>query len=964
MSIERHFIGWNGSLAELTAKAILAGAAPAPGMKAIDLSSHRVIVPSQFAGRLIREQLAIQSPHGVLLPKIETPESFLNWGETNTSTATPTEALLTWIEVLEKTDRSELQDLFPGSGGGRFDFNHAKRFAKILCELRDELGGSATINDFAGVGRNPKNPEPQRWSDLAKLEERYRELLKHLGLKDHNDLRVELANGTGKPEGVTHIWLASISEPQPLFLTALKRIEPDFSIHILVGADIDETNNFDTWGRPKPEVWRERKSEWKDFKNNVHVVGSPNDSTVKLRQLLGAAKPQDCVHAVCACDRETDAPKITALIHSLGGEAINPLGNAHSSNPLHQTLSVLIKLLGKDEPDLAITKEAVLIPSILQLIFKDASPKKFTYINKTVDWADQYFFRGLLSDTCSEIQRINNTEEEKLTIICDTLKSVVSWRDHHLSLDWQSSLTDIVDGLIDKKNLDEDNLDDAFTLEVIESLFKQATQVNASFSSRSDLSHQDLMGLTLDTTAAQRFRRNDAKEAVNLPGWIEAPWEPVPHLIIFGLNDHLIPKSRHAHPFLPAKLCEMVGLPTNEEKFAAAAYTFEQLWRQRQESGLLDIIVPQQDTEGEPLRPSRLLFLGPDEQLCTRVQHLFTDTPNQEAQPYWEIPEEHKLIPLADSESAEKAKRSISATAFKDFLGNSAEYWLKRALKLNAVEYGQIELNNSGFGTLIHGALKLFGQEYINKTTGDLNEITEALNRCFDQHVRDTFGENPTSSITVQLESAKTRLLAFAPKQLELFKEGWLIHSVETPLPKLDKKDFFGVEITGTYDRLDVHNDGIRYRVYDYKTFKEAEDTVKKHLETADDNDVFKSEIINKKGKIEVKRWIDLQLPVYHLCVSTNLKKNGNAVSKVEVGYICLPENNIPVIKIWEKYTENNCDKVALETIKRVCERISEGTPEAFQSILHESEYPILKTLKGRPIESYMKINQLGEIRK
>ena len=78
MSIERHFIGWNGSLAELTAKAILAGAAPAPGMKAIDLSSHRVIVPSQFAGRLIREQLAIQSPHGVLLPKIETPESFLN----------------------------------------------------------------------------------------------------------------------------------------------------------------------------------------------------------------------------------------------------------------------------------------------------------------------------------------------------------------------------------------------------------------------------------------------------------------------------------------------------------------------------------------------------------------------------------------------------------------------------------------------------------------------------------------------------------------------------------------------------------------------------------------------------------------------------------------------------------------------------------------------------------------------
>ena len=409
----------------------------------------------------------------------------------------------------------------------------------------------------------------------------------------------------------------------------------------------------------------------------------------------------------------------------------------------------------------------------------------------------------------------------------------------------------------------------------------------------------------------------------------------------------------------------MVGLSTNEEKFAAAAFTFEQLWRQRQESGFLDIIVPQQDTEGEPLRPSRLLFLGPDEHLCARVQYLFTDTPNQEAQPYWEIPEEHKLIPLADSESAEKAKHSISATSFKDFLGNSAEYWLKRALKLNAVEYGQIELNNSGFGTLIHGALKLFGQEYINKTTDDIDEIRQAFNRCFDQHVRDVLGESPANSIKVQLESAKSRLLAFAPKQLELFKEGWLIHSVETSLPKLDKKDFFGVEITGTYDRLDAHSDGIRYRVYDYKTFSKAKNADTEHLGTANQNGLFTSEITNKDGKIEAKRWIDLQLPVYHLCVSTDLiKKNPELTPKVEVGYICLPENNNPQIKIWENYTENNCDKVALEVIRQVCEKISEGTPDAFQSILSESEYPILKTLTGRPIESYMKINQLGEVRK
>ena len=178
----------------------------------------------------------------------------------------------------------------------------------------------------------------------------------------------------------------------------------------------------------------------------------------------------------------------------------------------------------------------------------------------------------------------------------------------------------------------------------------------------------------------------------------------------------------------------------------------------------------------------------------------------------------------------------------------------------------------------------------------------------------------------------------------------------------MDKKDFFGVEITGTYDRLDVHSDGVRYRVYDYKTFSKAKNADTNHLGTANLDDLFISEItIN--DKTDTKRWIDLQLPVYHLCVSTGLERDLKIKPKVEVGYICLPEKE-PVIKIWENYTENDCDKAALEIIKRVCEKISEGTPEAFQSILSESEYPILKTLKGRPIESYMKINQLGEIRK
>ena len=62
--------------------------------------------------------------------------------------------------------------------------------------------------------------------------------------------------------------------------------------------------------------------------------------------------------------------------------------------------------------------------------------------------------------------------------------------------------------------------------------------------------------------------------------------------------DHLIPRVTHAHPYLPASLRTLAGLPTNEAVFASAAFTFEQLWRRRLGHGWLDVIVPQQDADG------------------------------------------------------------------------------------------------------------------------------------------------------------------------------------------------------------------------------------------------------------------------------------------------------------------------------------------------------------------------------
>lgn len=963
-----------------------------------------MIVPSSFASRLIQEELAkLSSGHvgtvtrghgdeleaqrlggsvdqnntgstGVLLPIFQTPTEFLNFGDSNTQAASSADALMAWIEVLQATDRSTLPHLFPNGKPGQFTFEEAKRLAETLFELRDELGGSAQGLDFAGVAALPKNPEIPRWNDLATLESGYREVLTRRGLKDHNDLRSELARGDGKPEGVTHIWLVGLTDPQPLFITALERLQEHFTIQAIVGADPDEAKNFDQWGRPLPEGWTDRRSDWKDYARSVHVVGDAPGALKKLRTLLGDTLPTDGVHAVCACDREVDAPKIAALIHSLGAEAVNPLGVAHGSHGLHHALRAWSRCLGAQEPDFDVLREALRIPDLVRMTTGGATPAAFTDLNEQLDVADRTMLRGTISEVCAQIASLPKPEDDfrkeadyaAMQKLPPRLEALLKLREEQLAMSWQEALESTISLLTVGKKLREDDPDGAFAIEVAETILETAKEIEAAHQAgTTELTHEQLIGLTLDAASTQRHRRSDAQEAVNLPGWVEAPWDPVPHMILFGLNDHLIPRVTHAHPYLPASLRTLAGLPTNEAVFASAAFTFEQLWRRRLGHGWLDVIVPQQDADGNPLRPSRLLFQAPDESLGTRVNHLFADAPNSDAQPYWEIADAHKFVPLAEAKGAARVVKSISATAFKAYLADPAEFWLKRALGMDEVKHGSIELDAAGFGSLAHGALEIFGNDNLDKAVTDPGEIHRQLMACLGKHVEAHFGNDPSTAIRLQIEAARARLTAFVKTQAAMAAEGWVIKAVEGELPK---DDSLGIEIKGSFDRLDFNTRTGEWRVYDYKTFNHAKNPVGTHTATGADGEPFTSTIRarNRKGEdtgqTKVIRWKDLQLPVYH----RSLKLGWAGIGKddiLHVGYLCLPSKVSDTgVKAWEHYHDDFL--VGAETqIREVVAALLKGGKEAYQPSEDGSEYPILAALKGRRMKEYLNIDQLGGVR-
>jgi hypothetical protein len=185
-----------------------------------------------------------------------------------------------------------------------------------------------------------------------------------------------------------------------------------------------------------------------------------------------------------------------------------------------------------------------------------------------------------------------------------------------------------------------------------------------------------------------------------------------------------------------------------------------------------------------------------------------------------------RLDPAATAEQATGFRRSISATAFKDYLSDPANFWLKHALGMRETSHDDLELDRAGFGTLLHAALEQFGRDESMREVSDPARIATRLSECLDQHFSQTFSDSPEPGLVFQRETARERLKAFAELQAELVAAGWRTIEVEGRLPKVG---IHGVEVVDGSTALDYHAASDTWRVYDYKSFDEIKDPAKIH---------------------------------------------------------------------------------------------------------------------------------------
>lgn len=994
-------------MAEHAAGEILAGRTAKPFF---DLRGVTIIVPSRFAARILEEKLAMKAPAGVLGADIVTPEQFLNWGESAAQVSTPESATLAWIETLRGIDRQNYAGFFTGRQSGPVpSFDEARALAEDFIKLQQLLGQTAGGMSFADLAefeisdsKLVDDRETSRWEALAELEEIFVTKLAEAGLIDHNRRRCQLAVNDPLPAHIRGIWLVGVSDPQPLLITALKRFMDSKTftegLHVVIKGEKKEADLFDEFGRPIPSKWVDRRMDWPAFQEQTHVVRKPQDGFAKVKELLMRHHPdgEGGMHcepygrvSVVACDRKTHTSQIVRLLHEIPGNqagkgirSADPQGAPHGKHPIHVSMSLMLDLI--ESPTFANVRRALLNPTL----FRSLTPPgtSFEKLNACFDVLDRIVPPQQLPDLLNltkayqmrledkaQSEMMDRREKFEVASIAGTHQTLVRFSEVVSNqLDECQSASVACEALL--KLTGGSKPGDMFGEDVAQAI-RRSVQTIEKRAKALGMSPFESVRIACESTKEESYRGEVQPEAVNLPGWMEIAWEPTPHMVIYGMTDDVIPGGTHSHNYLPASLRKRLGLSDPEKQFAIAAYTFEQAMRFRQKAGhRLDVILPTANDSGEGLRPSRILYMG--ETLVGaqgRLEALLSGPQASTSDPAWLIPERHKLDPALVIENddiqqrLETIKNSISATTFTSFLEDPAEFWLKQVLGMDTKDHDEIELGSAGFGTLTHDALKRYGEDTEMRDLGDEAKIITALSACLDAQIKETYGARPPASIRFQAEMARTRLENIARHQAKLIAEGWRIHSAEK---KFRHKGDLGLSITVKYDRLDRNIQNGKWRVFDYKTFAEAEHPKKTHLTTgkgkASEEEFF--DYNNEEEGEKRYRWTNLQLPCYHYVISKEVKEIGQEENLVPA-YFCLPAAKDPdPVKSWDDFhlrlgNQKSFREQAVIALRRCAQAISQLDVKDFEPAPKRPKFSVLKAFGKRDIKSYMLTQNFGVIR-
>jgi len=886
MAVSTQFLGWD----EPVIRKVVAFLLPAEMTGLVDLSGDLIVVPTRQAGRRLREALAVECAKrdtAVMSVRVVTHNALLHMDPIDQPMANDCLVRAVWARLLMDYDLSELSGLFPTQVGTQ-DFAWAVQMADVLQSLRSTLAdGGCRISDVPRM-LNDDCPEPERWRDLVALETQYLDQLTKCGLLDPLIVRIEQAATVCLPQKVRRVVVAAVPDPTPLVVRALDRIAIDLPVVVLVHADPEMAQAFDAWGRPRQSAWCDCFIEVPDPQCNIVLAATPADQCRLVKEVLAQEADQfgPADVAVGVPDSDVIPPLIEALA-SHGLPADDPAGQSVSSHPLYHLLNAYGRLLG-DRSFIALSS-FLRHPDVLEMFWQQQSIQTVALLEQ----ADRFQNHYLPLSFDDVLNRLEQTRQRRGEDYLDFRKAV-AWVQSQIDLFDLHRPDELIRQLLAQvyagRSLCQTDTGD-------ESMMAVATVVNEVLDQIGDpvldaigLGKHQTLQLLLDQLSAQAYYIARSEAIIDLEGWLELPWVDAPVLVVTGMNEGIVPDSRLSDLFLPDSLRLRLGLHSDQDWATRDAYLMRTLIEARSNDGRICFVVGKTNAQGDPLKPSRLLFRCCDEQLPTRAKQLFGHGASHQEDAAFQVSFKLRVQPPNDVATSAINPNQISVTAIRDYLACPFRYYLSHVLGMKTLDDQKRSLDALDFGSLVHEALQVLGWTQSLRQSTDEDKLSGALCDQADRWIKKRFGGSLPFPVVIQLEAAKQRLTAAARVHVALNHEGWEMIDSEYPITGL----VGGLEVRGRIDRIDRHRKSGIFRVLDYKTSDTAKPPANVHLGAVRGH-------VGAYAKVAVgrrtKSWGDLQLPLYRLM----LEQKGYTESPISVGYFNLPKAvGQTGVEVWE----------------------------------------------------------------
>ena len=840
MTDSRIFFNWNQPPLDCAARWILEESN-------LDLNNTTIALPGRRALRGLEERLAAK-------PGCGTP-NLVSIGQLNDQIvksllprASGMTRLLCWTRALQKLTPQDLQAItaqpYPNKG-----ILHWMPLAQLLRRLHGDLAAEGLLfRDVLDQDVLPIDKEIQRWKALQLIQADYLEQLEALEVGDPHCLRMQ-ALQDGSFEQPRNIVLVGVLDLNGLQRRAIS--ESDWEVNSLVFAPEDTKDGFCDLGTINPTYWANKERTFPLDDSDWTIANKPADQAwAAIQHLSQVERPLTAEDITLALADESIISAIEQQFHNQSIPTHNAVGTSMRDTGPWRLLDALGKWmasgLAKDayaflrHPDLIETGLGDELTKDLNRNHEQALPKYLS--SKHPNAAIQNALNKVEELLGMQIQKHQSTLplEEGLELIGVFLSRV--WAQRPLN---------------PAHSKDQQTLG---ALERIADSIRTLQTIPTGLHDEVHGTYSEILGLVLQEALNQPLPERGHDHPVEIVGWLDCRLDDAPRLVVCGCNEGTLPAAEKTDSLLPKGLKDLLGLPTEEHRFARDLYSFQALLGSER---TVHFIGGRRSQEGEPLRPSRLFFQAPPEELAQRMRSFLAKPYSMQVQGNITSPPVREL-PRAEA-SSEFSK--MSPTGFNLYLRSPYQFYLEKVLGLKTEEDSAQEMGPMQFGILMHDVLEDFGKNEEARSLDQVKDITNWLSDALDRHQKRRFGKNPLPTIPLQVEIMRERLRIFAPWQAKSRAEGWVTEHTEWETGSDGVQVQLGeetVSLVGKIDRIDFHPEQKRHRILDYKSWENP-----------------RKAPLNREGI-----WSDLQLPLYRAIAMTAGLTNGTP----ELGYLSLPK--------------------------------------------------------------------------